>query len=378
MTPPERAVVRVSVLALMVWQLIQGWRSGASQFELSYWLVTYEHGFVRRGLGGEVLRLLPGPVTPGLVLGAAVTVSVVSAAAVVAVVIALLRREGEPALWLALLVAASPFTVEAAINKHRPDQLGLVVLCALALGGGRRWVNVVTSLLLALLVLVHEGALVSYGLFALPLLVRFRDLGSWVRAGAWFAPSFLTTALVLVSGRAEVAQVEQLLNSPGTVAVLERPSDTDYSVLPYLSDSLADSVAVVAAFPVEKATLMVLWGALLAVVHAVWLGRSGVRIRSTWLPWTPALAALVFLHVTAVDWQRWIAAAFTALLVVVASLLPPAVESLPRPGERRRGSPSLTGIMLGLAGYLASRPPAGSVGWRDGWQGFLGYWTWPW
>lgn len=377
MSTGDRAAVRVSTLALLVWQLLQGWRPGASQFELSYWLVTYEHGFVRRGLGGELLRLVPGPVSSELVHGAALAVSVLSALALVAVIITLLWRGDPPALWLALLLAASPFTVEVALNKHRPDQLGLVVLAALALAGGYRWVQLAASLLLGVFVLVHEGALVSYGLFALPLLVRKSDVRVWTRAAAFYVPSALATGLVLLRGRATPAQVDALLQAPAATAILERPTDTDYSVLPYLGDSMRDSVAVVASFPVEKAVLMVLWGALLAAAHAAWIQRADITASGPWIAWLPALAAFAFLHLTAVDWQRWMAAAFTSLLVVAAALLPHAPDTDAGPGRPAPIRVRIVWLGIAVAAYLASRTPAGSVGWRDGLPGFVGYWTWP-
>lgn len=367
----ELRALRVAVAAAVVWQLAQGWRSGASEFEKSYWLVTYEHGFVRRGLGGELLRLLPGQTTPELVLGAALGTSILSALAVLGVIVALARRGTRPALWLALLLAASPFTLEAALNKHRPDQLGLVVLAMMALWGGRRWAQITSAVLLATLVFVHEGTLVSYGLFILPLVVREGRWAEWRNAAAFFAPAGVATGIVLVWGRASPAQVDALLRDPATVALLQRPTDTDYSVLPYLGDSLRDSFAVVAAFPVEKAVLMVLWAVLLAAVHAGWLSWSRVSVPGTWLAWLPALAGFAFVHVTAVDWQRWTSAAFTGLLIVAAALLPArAAEPTPR-------RPVVVWAWIAVAAYLATRPAAGSVGWRDGWAGFLGYWTWP-
>lgn len=373
-TAPTDSVLRLAILIACVWQLAQGWRPSASEFEKSYWLVSYEHGFVRRGLGGEILRQLPGPVTPHLVLGAAVLVSVSSALVLLCVIAALVRRGDRSSLWLALLLAVSPLTLEAAINKHRADQLGLVVLVMLALAGGRRWGQVTAALLLAFLVLVHEGALVSYGLFALPLLVRQGRWPQWRRAALFFVPSAVATGVVLLHGRATAAQVDAFLSSPTTAAVLQHPRDTDYSVLPYLGDTLRDSFAVVAAFPNEKAVLMALWAAVLGAVHAGWLEWGRVRAAGPLLPWVPALLGFGFLHLTAVDWQRWTSAATTSVLVVAAGVL----LSRHREGELVRPGPRWAAWgWLAVAAYLASRAPAGSVGWRDGWAGFIHYWTWP-
>lgn len=358
---------RVAVGVLLVAQVLHGVRPGASQFERSYWLVTYEHGFVRRGLGGEVLRrLTAGPDETALGIAVHLT-SWLPAVLLVVLCVRLLAQNDRTAHLLALLLAASPVALLSVLDKHRPDQVGLALLAALVLARGRRWAGVVVSLLLGLAVLVHEGSLVMFGVFALPALVARGERSEWVRGTAFFVPAGVAALAVLVAGRASESQVTGLMEAPRTTALLEQPRNPDLSILPYLGDSLRDSLGHIAGLPAEKVTIMLVWGALVAGLHVALLACARVRVGAH-LPWALALMGLLVLHATGVDWQRWVASALLATMVVLAGRAPRAT--------RATWSPIPVPWWL-VAVYLASRPAAPSVAWRTGWEGFWTFWLWP-
>lgn len=358
---------RLAVGVLLVVQLYRGFRPTASEFERSYWLVTYEYGFVRRGLGGELLRRWPGGVDEASLLAAVHVTSWLPATLLAALTIVLVAREDGRSHLLALLLAASPVTLLSLLDKHRPDQFGFAILIAFVLAGGRRWAWALASLLLGAAVLVHEGSLVMFGLFAVPLLVRTGRLDEWLRAALFLVPSGLAALAVLAWGRASPSLQGSLLADPQTLALLARPADPDYSILPYLGDTLADSVGHVTALPPERLAVMVAWGVMIAAIHLVWFALARVRPAQL-LPWLIPLAGLAFLHVTGVDWLRWTASALASALVVLAS---------PGP-DRPVADPSRIGPgWWVVALYLATRPTAPSVAWRTGWEGFWSFWLWP-
>lgn len=367
--------VQLGIVAVLVVQCVRGVRLGASDFERSYWLVTYAHGFVRRGLGGELLRLLPGPLTEGTLLVAVQLTSLVPAALLAVLVWRLAAAPGVPARLLALLLAASPASLLSVLDKHRPDQVGLAVLVLLALAPERHYVRWTIAVLLGIAVLVHEGSLLMFGSFALPLLVRANTRRAWLRATAFYVPAALAAAAVLLGGRASEQQWRALAADPAAEALLSDPYDKDLSVLPYLGDSLTDAFASVSALSAERLWQMGVFGLILVAVHGAWLAASGVRAQGPLTAWIPPLAALILVYATGVDWQRWAASAILATLVVLAGQLL-AAQLLDADSPRRVAAPRWPVWWL-AALYLASRPPAPSVAWRTGWEGLLGFWTWP-
>ena len=129
--------VRLFAAVLVGFQLAQGLSDpipiGNRHFTESYYLVTYDHGFIRRGLLGEVIRLAVGVPTT-LQIDVVADLVVVLAVGAVLVLIELLIRESTPSSWaMALLLAASPFTIDFFLVDRRPDLLALVLLVALGL-----------------------------------------------------------------------------------------------------------------------------------------------------------------------------------------------------------------------------------------------------
>nr|NLI49511.1 hypothetical protein [Propionibacterium sp.] len=52
-SPSLRPFVAIIVLA---WEILKGWISTPLDAQRWYWYVTYDHGFVRRGLAGELVQ----------------------------------------------------------------------------------------------------------------------------------------------------------------------------------------------------------------------------------------------------------------------------------------------------------------------------------
>ncbi len=129
--------VRLFAAVLVGFQVVQGLSdpipTGNRLFTESYYLVTYNHGFIRRGLLGEVIHLVVGVPSRGQVDVVADLVVVLAIGAVL-VLMELLIRRATPDSWaMALLLAASPFTIDFFLVDRRPDLLALVLLVALGL-----------------------------------------------------------------------------------------------------------------------------------------------------------------------------------------------------------------------------------------------------
>ena len=151
----------------MAFQIIQGLSdpilAGNRRFTESYYLVTYEHGFIRRGLLGEGCTCAR---TAHQIRGrrAADVVVAMTVGAVVLVIELLIRRGTSSSCAMALLLAASPFTIDFFIVDRRPDLLALVLLVALGLVLSRAGRALVPGIIavgigFGAMVLVHEDVI---------------------------------------------------------------------------------------------------------------------------------------------------------------------------------------------------------------------------
>ncbi len=164
--------VRVLAYALLAFQVLQANRARRflSPYMQSYWVVTYRHGFVRRGLTGELLRPL-GAANTSQIANAAWMVAIVTVVAVIILMELLFRRRTPQSCALGVLLACSPFVIGYAVYQRRPDLLGipLLVIFGIALLHTRRRISmaslcVAVGVLLGVVVLVHEAV----ALYALP------------------------------------------------------------------------------------------------------------------------------------------------------------------------------------------------------------------
>ena len=390
--------VRGFVGLLVVFQVLQGVfdrvPAGNVQFTDSYYLITYHHGFVRRGLLGQLLRLIFGAPTRAEV---DVTADIVVALAIGAVLLTaelLIRRGTAGSLAMAILMVASPFTIDFAIVDRRPDLLATVVLVALGIVLVKvsrallAWL-VVFGLGFAAMVLVHEDVILVQVPWALVLVTvatlgrdrepdgdprtgLARTLAS--RLGVLVVPPLMATAALLAYG----------LPSSGRVRALEsdvaRYHFVGNTVFTYLPDSIATAVRQVGAIPgTAKAVTLVLGLVLVALQAAgiAWWVRP--RLWSTFtrrghLALGAGLSVLVLgttalLFATGFDWVRWFADCGTSWLIVQAFtvLLDESTEADSRAADTRSGPAvgrseaagrvHLSPWLPALAVYLAVIPP---------------------
>ena len=367
--------------------------AGNVQFTDSYYLVTYHHGFVRRGLLGEGLRLIFGVPTR---VEVDVTADVVVALAIGAVLVTaelLIRRGTASSYAAAILVVATPFTIDFFIVDRRPDLLAVVVLVAL----GIVLVKVSRALVVwlavfglgfAALVLVHEDVILVQVPWAI-VLVTVATLGRngvvagdprtglartlVARLAVLVAPSLVATAALLAYGLPSAGRVSALASD---VAGFHFVGNT---VFTYLPDSITTAVRQVGAIPDSAKAITLVLGLVLVALQLGWVA-WWVRPR-LWSTFTrrgnralgAGLSALILvttalLFATGFDWVRWFADCGAAWLIVQAFTVLLDGSSEPESGSDPPGSsrterqPATTRVHLShwlpaLAVYLAAVPP---------------------
>ena len=390
--------VRGFVGLLVALQVLQGVfdriPTGNVQFTDSYYLVTYHHGFVRRGLLGEVLRLVFGVPTRGEV---DLTADIVVALAIGAVLVTaelLIRRGTASSYAAAVLVVATPFTIDFFIVDRRPDLVAVVVLVAL----GIVLVKVSRALLVwlavfglgfAATVLVHEDVILVQVPWAI-VLVTVATLGRdgvvagqprtgvartlVARLAVLVAPPLIATAALLGYGLPSSARVSALASD---VAEFHFVGNT---VFTYLPDSIATAVRQVGAIPDSAKAITLVLGLVLVALQLGWVA-WWVRPR-LWSAFTRrgnralgvGLAALILvtttlLFATGFDWVRWFADCGAAWLIVQAftvllggSAEPDSGSTAPESGTTERQPATTARVHLShwlpaLAVYLAVVPP---------------------
>ncbi len=339
--------IRLFAAVLVAFQLAQGLIDpvplGNQRFTQSYYLVTYGHGFIRRGLLGEMLRLVVGLPTRSevdLVADVVVGMSVIA----IMVLIELLIRHGTSGSWaMALLVAASPFTIDFFLTDRRPDLLALVLLVALGLTlhWERRalmaWLAAI-GIGFAALVLVHEDVILIEVPWALLLVLispvdrpdvfegsepKQGDHALALRLLVVVGPPIVATTAVLTYGLPSPRQVQAL---QGDVAGLHLTGNT---VFTYLPNSIHASIDQVGAIPASAMARTLVLGAVLVGLQLAWvirwaqprlgqaLAARGRRLVGLGLG-TVILATTTVLFATGFDWVRWFADCGAAWLIVEA------------------------------------------------------------
>lgn len=102
---------------------------------LHYYAASYEFGFVRRGLGGELIRMLTGDhffAGAYTVLWTSITVWLIALAVVVWLILSTGNRS-ERRIMLALLVPVLPFAFSYAIYNPHPELFGMTALVAFSI-----------------------------------------------------------------------------------------------------------------------------------------------------------------------------------------------------------------------------------------------------
>ncbi len=359
---------------------------GNVRFTESYYLVTYHHGFVRRGMLGEILRLLFGVPTRSEVDGTEIAIVVLAVGAVLLLIELLVRRRTAGAYAMAILLAASPFTFDFFIVDRRPDLLAVALLVALGVvlvrdpGPLLAWL-VAFGLAFGVMVLVHEDVVliqVPWAVVLVAVATMDRDGGRpggtrpaltrrlVARVGALVVPTLLATTAVLVDG----------LPSPHRVAQLEADVSSWHlegnTVFTYLADSVGAAVRLVGGIPADDRALTLLLGAILVSLQLGWIA-LWVRPR-LWSPFvvpghrmlgallgSGVAVATVVLFATGFDWVRWFADCGASWLIVQA-FVPLLGDPEPPTGGRVTEGAGPGGVQLSawlpaVAVYLAMVPP---------------------
>jgi hypothetical protein len=321
---------------------------GMSEYGRSLWYVTYEHGFVRRGLAGEVLRTIVGSrptiATVDLVQN---VVAVATLGAMVALVVVLARRRTVIAYAVAGALAVAPFAFDSVGGQRRPDLLAFLLLAVIALWAGTRPVAptrlaLVAGAFLAVCTLASEAApliVAPWLVLVVVAAVRARSEPTARVAGPALlcvVPSAAVLLALTLHGPPSAQQVFELeLGAPNIIA-------GHGSVFEYLGDTLGTSfqrviershpeLSIVVGLALV-ALLVVVFRSSLPYVRAVarWL----LRTRSERIAWSVATAGLTLLLFTlGFDWLRWITVILFAALLALAGVV--AID-----GRAREPSPA--------------------------------------
>lgn len=325
--------VRAFVAALVAAQTVQAGRFATDGFAKSYWLVDYAHGFVRRGLAGAALSALVGRQTNDEVVAAAWAVALLAFAALLMVLVQLLRSPTPALATLAIIFAASPFGLDYVLFQRRPDELAIPLLVGLGFALTRlerRLVPICACIgvLFAALVFVHEAVVLVATPAAVLMVVVVLGIRGTDRAKIIRVLLFLGTPVVV----AVVAVTVVGPASAATVAALRADGHGvplgPITVFDYLGDSVRTSFDLVRGFPVRVLLTSFALGTALTGVQVWcitrWVGARAV-MRSTTVTRDLFIAALCFsgagaavLFAIGVDWVRWFAALGSALLIVTS------------------------------------------------------------
>ncbi len=361
--PRLELAIRCALAFAIAYQVIQRFTYtgyGMSEYGRSLWYVTYEHGFVRRGLAGEVLRTITGDrptiATVDLVQN---VVAVVTLAAMVAQVTVLARRRTVVAYAAAAALVIAPFAFDSVGGQRRPDLLAFLLLAAVGLWAGTRAaiptrLALVAGALLAVCTLASEAAplIVAPWLVLVVIAATRARSGPAARIGV---PSLLCvgpSAVVLVALAAHGApaydQVRALeLDAPNII-------EGHGSVFVFLGDTFGTSFQRVVERPNPELSIVI--GLLLvAILFAVFrsslsyvsgLGRWLLPTRAQRAAWLVATGLLTtMLFALGFDWLRWITVIAFAALLALAGIV--AID-----GRARHPSPQCDAW---------HRPPPGHV-----------------
>jgi hypothetical protein len=345
---------------------------------MSYYAVDYTFGFVRRGLAGELVGLIPGHYfAVSLGLRWLSTAVYVCGLVLVMGVVLFGRRRSERRLMVAMLIPLLPFGIPFAAYSARPDLFGAAALAAftVALAFARRrsiaiaWC-VAYGVVIAVLTLVHEAIGLQFALGAvLAIVVLGGALGTARRRGVLLAvmPGAFTAVVVAAFGRHDVAS--QLCSAvphhpmPNPLATITsfptlaqyvvggQPSQTDYhdwvcrNVMPIYDYGIVDAMRIVAHIGVVGLVMSLAFGAAAFFTTVYGISTlSGVPVRAFIdefrgrLAWVVAgLLLVVPVFLTGFDWTRWLVVISydVAIVFLVFAARRPEIEQPPTPKALR-------------------------------------------
>jgi hypothetical protein len=345
---------------------------------MSYYAVDYTFGFVRRGLAGELVGLVPGHYF-GAALGLRwlSTAIYVCALGLVAGVVLFGRRRSEGRLMVVMLIPLLPFGIPFAAYSARPDLFGAAALAVFAVALPFTRSRAVASawclaygLVIAVLTLVHEAIGLQFALGAvLAIVVLGNTLGAARRRGVLLAvaPGVFTAVVVAAFGRHDIAPQlcsavphHTMPNPFATITSLPalvqyvfgtQQSQTDYhdwvcrNVMPIYDYGVVDAMRIVANIGVVGLTGSLVFGALAfaATMYGI-SGVSGVPLRAFVdqlrgsMAWVAAgLLLIVPVFLTGFDWTRWliIVSFDVAIVFTVFAARRPEIDRPPASNQLR-------------------------------------------
>lgn len=332
------ALASVSGL-IVVKSLVVTGTSSISKWLYTPWLFDYSHGFVKRGLLGELLRLLSIERSRPQIFLLSLIVLLVVAAVLFAVYTLPVRKAREKLdgrrrdglRLFALFAVTSPATLSHfALDVGRFDHV-LLLLAALSVYGVHRWGRV--SALIVVLISGGVGLLVHeiYAVAFLPLVIAYwfyRNPGNRafrITGLLPFAVLLLSVPVLVLLGTPDQMTQRQYLSAlrasfdgvaEGSVAVLYRglPENVAYTTHHLLS---IDSLQHHLVFAVVMAPALYV---LAVTVRTLVLAEKGMPDRLGLILVVAASVSPLLLYPVGLDAFRWWALAITNLLASLAVL----------------------------------------------------------
>jgi hypothetical protein len=365
--------MRLALAAAIAYQVVQRFTYtgyGMSEYGRSLWYVTYQQGFVRRGLAGEVLRTIVGGrptiATVDLVQN---VVAVVTLGAMVALVVVLARRRTVVASAAAAALVVAPFAFDSVGGQRRPDLLAFLLLALAGLWAGTRAVvptrlALVAGALLAVCTLASEVAPLVVGPWLVLVVVAATRARNGPRARIaiptvlCIGPSVAVLAALAAHGAPSPLQVFRLEQAaPGIIeghgSVFEYLGDTPAASFQRVLERSNPELSIVVGLVLLAVLLLVFRRALGYVGSLVrWLLRSRTE-RVVWLATTGGTTALVF--ALGFDWLRWITViAFAALLALAGAVAIDGRARHPSPTRDRWHRPVPEHLTVSGPGIVAA------------------------
>ncbi|MDR3662602.1 MAG: hypothetical protein P4L86_19855 [Mycobacterium sp.] len=309
---------------------------------ISYYVVDYRFGFIRRGLAGELVSPIDSATFFGRATAVRWTVTAVYLSALALVSAAMLRTgRSERRIMVALMLPTLTFGVPFAVFSARPDLLGAAAVAIFALGVAAQphrillWSAIYGSFTTAL-ALAHEaiplefalGAVLASYVLAHDLTPARRRMSAVVAVGPGLAATAAVAAFTRrgVSDQLCAAAPHRLMPMMTSFPDFQRYLQTGQLppqefhdwvcrwFLPKFDQSIVGAMRDVAAWGVGGLALSLGLGAvgLVAGIAAVQYV-SGVpfrdflsELRGRWAGPICALALFVPVFATAFDWTRWV------------------------------------------------------------------------
>lgn len=352
----------------------------------SYYAIDYTVGFVRRGLAGELVGLLPGD---DAFLKQRVGRWIASGAFWIALAVlawwtAVKSGRSERRLQLALLIVVLPFGFAFGLLQAGATIFGGTAVIAFGIAVARATsvrsvltISAVFGVVTAVLVLVHEAIPLLFGLGVIAVLVvlanQLERKALWLSCALALGPPLLIAAVVALLGRHGVGeelcaliphgQVNNPLAGKPTLSQLLsgfRYYD-DYhdwacrNITPFYNRGVLDGIRYVGRLGAAGMIVNTVYGVGVLAITILAIGtvsgvsprRLWVLLRQQWLLIAFGFCLTVPVFMTGVDWVRWwvsIALDIGVVFLIYASRQP-EVDTPPT----RRSTRSFVLIVIALA-----------------------------